>query len=225
MQNPAPTPPPTPVIAGPQGSLIVGGRGERASPTEIYQGYQNQRNELGQQLDRLENQRRDISRQLQQPMINGADEKALEGRLTQVDQRIAGVEKQIAEAEGNLAKSAAVPGAVVPPPNFDRGGPPEVAFVLMGLFIIVVLLPISIAFARRIWKRSTAAITKLPQEIYDRFARVDQSLDAIAIEVERIGEGQRFLTKMHTEQPRGLGAGPAERIESPERERQREGRK
>jgi hypothetical protein len=62
----------------------------------------------------------------------------------------------------------------------------------------------------------------IPQEIYDRFARVDQSLDAIAIEVERIGEGQRFLTRIHTEQQRALGAGPAERVESKLREAERQ---
>jgi hypothetical protein len=90
--------------------------------------------------------------------------------------------------------------------------------------MLIVLLPISIAFARRIWRRSAAAVSKLPQDLYDRFARVDQSLDAIAVEVERIGEGQRFLTRMYTEQQRSLGAGAAERVESPERERDRQSR-
>ena len=72
--------------------------------------------------------------------------------------------------------------------------------------------------------RSAVAISKMPQEIYDRFARVDQSLDAIAIEVERIGEGQRFLTRMQAEQQRALGAGPAERIEAADREKERQRR-
>jgi len=33
----------------------------------------------------------------------------------------------------------------------------------------------------------------------DRFARLEQAVDAIAVEVERISEGQRFLTKLQTE--------------------------
>ena len=33
----------------------------------------------------------------------------------------------------------------------------------------------------------------------DRLARIEQAVDAIAIEVERIAEGQRFLTKLQTE--------------------------
>ena len=37
---------------------------------------------------------------------------------------------------------------------------------------------------------------KLPTEIMQRFERMEQSLDAIAVEVERISEGQRFTTKL-----------------------------
>lgn len=195
----------------------------QSSPSAVYEGFKNQRHELADQLERLENQREQISSQLRQPDINSVDQKALEQRLISVDQRISVTEKLLAEADASVAKSAAVPGAVVEPPPFVREGPPEEVFFLAGMFIVVVLLPISIAFARRIWKRSSAAISKLPSDIYDRFARVDQSLDAIAIEVERIGEGQRFLTRMQTEQ-RALGAGAAEHIDVLEREREKQGR-
>lgn len=37
---------------------------------------------------------------------------------------------------------------------------------------------------------------QLPTEIIQRFERMEQSLDAIAVEVERISEGQRFTTKL-----------------------------
>jgi hypothetical protein len=30
----------------------------------------------------------------------------------------------------------------------------------------------------------------------ERFARLEQTMDAMAVEIERIGEGQRFLTKV-----------------------------
>ena len=191
----------------------------------MYEGFRNQRDELGRQLERLERQREEITQQLAEQPLNKVNEKSLETRLASVDQRVASTEQLIADADAKVASSAAVPGAVVPPPEYHRQGPPEEVFVLTGLFMILVLLPISIAFARRVWRRSAAAITKLPQEIYDRFARVDQSLDAIAVEVERVGEGQRFLTKMYTDQQRALGAGPAERMEIPERERERQARK
>jgi hypothetical protein len=42
----------------------------------------------------------------------------------------------------------------------------------------------------------------LPAARYDddRLARMEQAVDAIAIEVERIAESQRFLTRLQTEQ-------------------------
>ena len=51
-----------------------------------------------------------------------------------------------------------------------------------------------------------------PRELTDRLTRLEQSVDAVAIEVERIGEGQRFLTRLFTERgtPRASGEGAAE---------------
>jgi hypothetical protein len=98
-----------------------------------------------------------------------------------------------------LAQSAAIPGAVVPPPPYVPHGPPEEAFVLGGIFIVVVMLPLSIAMARRIWRRSAAVVTTFPKELADRLLRLEQTTEATSFEVERIGEGQRFLTRLFTE--------------------------
>ncbi len=59
-----------------------------------------------------------------------------------------------------------------------------------------------------------------PRELTDRLTHLEQSVDAVAIEVERIGEGQRFLTRVLTEHgtPRAPGEGAAEPIESKARE-------
>ena len=53
-----------------------------------------------------------------------------------------------------------------------------------------------------------------------RLARVEAAVEAIAIEVERVGEGQRYVTSLLSERepaPKALeGAGePARRVESP----------
>jgi len=37
------------------------------------------------------------------------------------------------------------------------------------------------------------------QRLEHRFSEIQQSLDAVAVEVERISEGQRFTTKLLTE--------------------------
>jgi len=46
-----------------------------------------------------------------------------------------------------------------------------------------------------------AAIRQIPAADNDRLQRLEQAVDAIAIEVERISEGQRFLTKLQVERP------------------------
>lgn len=220
----------------PQGSgpVVVVDQGGRATisggnPAQVYEGFRHQRSELANQLERLEDQRGNISGRLQSEDLNEVDRKGLEQRLQSVDQRITATEAQLAIADANVARTAAVPGAIVETPPPEPRGPPEEVFVLSGIFIFVVLLPISIAFARRIWKRGSNAISQIPQELYDRFSRLDHSIDAIAVEVERIGEGQRYLTRLHADQlqqrDRALGAGAAERVELPVREREGQTRK
>ena len=46
-----------------------------------------------------------------------------------------------------------------------------------------------------------------PSEIDDRLTNLEQSVDAVAIEIERVGEGQRFMTRFFTEQ--GIPRTPA----------------
>jgi hypothetical protein len=139
----------------------------------------------------------------------------LEARLTDLDQRILTVDQMLATNPVELAQSAAIPGAVVEPPRVINQGPSEDAYMLGSLLAMVVLLPISIAFARRIWRRSAAVITTFPRELADRLSRMEQAQEVTSLEVERIGEGQRFLTRLFTEGEgaRSLGAGAAQPIE------------
>ena len=69
-------------------------------------------------------------------------------------------------------------------------------FVPITFFIAsaVVLAPLARAHAKRIETRG--GIPKIPTEVLDRLERMEQAIDSIAIEVERISEGQRFTTKL-----------------------------
>ena len=208
------------------GNAPVVADGARSAPSAqaIYQGFRAQRSELSDQLDNLQGTREQVAGQLEQADQGSASAKALEARLSDIDQRISTVDKMLATNAVQLAQSAAIPGAVVerPPPVYH--GPPDAAFVLGAIFMVVVLLPLSIAYARRIWRRSAAVVTSIPKEIAERLFRMEQAVEATAVEVERIGEGQRFLTRLFTEGDgaRALGAGaqvpqpknvkPAERL-------------
>jgi hypothetical protein len=198
MPQQPPATPQAPVLAPSQ--ITVGGA-PIASAYDVYQAFRAQRRVLGSQMEGLQSERGDISRELQSETITGADRKGLEQRISQIDERIATLDKQIIEADAQVAKAAAVPGAAVDPPEPPRTGPPEEVWVLSTIFMLVVLLPMSIAYARRIWRKGAKIITNIPQELTDRIMRVEQTVEASAIEIERIGEGQRFITRVLTEGP------------------------
>jgi prefoldin subunit 5 len=218
MQQGIPAPvvaPVAPVPPAVQEKIVVAGGSGTASASAIYQALKAQRRELSSQLENLEDKRRDLSQRLEEPMVGGADRKGLEQRITEIDGRISAIDKQIAASESQIAQAAAVPGAVVEPRPIPRQGPPEEVFILGGMFIVVTLLPLSIALARRIWRRGVATITKLPAELTARLTRLEQGMDAVAVEVERIGEGQRYMARLFAEDGslRAIGAGAAEPVE------------
>ena len=201
----------------PNAPVIGGGARSAPSASAIYEGFRAQRRELTDQLHDLESTRNEITSQLEDIPPGDPQRAPLEARMKEVDNRISSVDQMLAGNSAQLAQAAAIPGAVVeaPPVQVIRNGPPEEAFVLGGMFIVVVLLPISIAFARRIWRRSAAVVTSLPREIAERMQRMEQAVEATALEVERIGEGQRFLTRLFTEGEgvRALAGGAGQPVE------------
>ena len=197
--SPPPEAPDAPrvTIVRPGSTPVIVGGGQ--SPLAVYRAQVAQRRELGDQADRLQNTRNELSARLGDPMLSGADRAGLEARIANIDARIASVDKQIAQTDADVARAAGVPGAIVEGPPEPRTGPPEEVYVLGGMFIVAAILPISLAFARRIWRRSAAVVSSLPQEVIDRLTRLDHAVDSIAVEVERIGEGQRFMTRVLSE--------------------------
>ena len=63
---------------------------------------------------------------------------------------------------------------------------------------IAVAFPLAIAYARRIWRGRQAASAQT-DTVAPRLDRLEQAVDAIAIEIERVAEGQRFVTKVLAE--------------------------
>jgi hypothetical protein len=202
---------PTPAIA----PTPVAAARSASSASAIYEGFKAQRRELTNQLDELQSTRREITGQLEDLAVGSPDRKPLETRMTDIDSRITSVDHLLAANATDVAKAAAIPGAVVEQPRIIDNNPPEEAYVLGGMFMLIVFLPLSIAWSRRIWRRSAAAVTAFPREIGERLLRMEQALEATSVEVERIGEGQRFLTRLFTEGEgtRTIGGGAAQPIE------------
>jgi hypothetical protein len=74
---------------------------------------------------------------------------------------------------------------------------PIVLFVTIGATSI--LYPIARALARRMEHGNSPAQSA---EITARLERMEQAIDSIAVEVERISEGQRFTTRLLSERVR-----------------------
>lgn len=69
-------------------------------------------------------------------------------------------------------------------------------------------------------RTATVDAAGVPSELTDRLTHLEQSVDVVAMEVERIGEGQRFMTRLFTEgaTAREAGEGVAASVESERRE-------
>lgn len=87
------------------------------------------------------------------------------------------------------------------PWNADNVIPPQVpqilAIVAIGVVAVIMAFPIGRAIARFIDRRGHAP--RVPEDVVRRLGSMEQSLDAIAIEVERMSEAHRFTTRLLTE--------------------------
>ncbi len=77
----------------------------------------------------------------------------------------------------------------------------SIGAVIIGLAVLftvgAILVPVARAVVRKIdADRRHAA---LPDDAAARIARMEAALESVAIEVERISEGQRFVTKLLAE--------------------------
>lgn len=94
------------------------------------------------------------------------------------------------------------------PSNFDARNiiPPQAVEISIAFFVMVAAIIIGLPLARAFSRRMDRAATRpnLAPELSTQLAQLNQSVDAIALEVERISEGQRYTTKLLSEQ-RGQG--------------------
>jgi hypothetical protein len=102
-----------------------------------------------------------------------------------------------------------VQGPIPPfPPGFI---PHEAVQIVQSFFITVAVIALGIpvlrAFTRRFVDRPPVTPV-LAANVENRLERIEQAVEAVAIEIERISESQRFLTKLMAE-PRALAGGSA----------------
>jgi hypothetical protein len=225
MQAQTPTPPaPNPGLPPISGDL-ASVQQQLAAVNVKLQGYRAQRDGLRRQLgDMLQDNpaRPGIQRQWADA---GAQVAHAEGEAAALKARIA----QLSGVSGDRIGDA---GQLVTPPSqgHNRQPDPDAIAVMSFLVAISFVLPISIALARRILRTAPKATpSSRPDDSTQRLDRIEQAVDTIAIEVERVSEGQRFITKLMAERSpaaqstqegagmRALGMGAAEPVAQDER--------
>jgi hypothetical protein len=204
---PTPTPSQITVSLGPPGSEVITIPTPRTA--RDIDALKARREELSNQLQSVDSRRSKLISQLKQTSDPTAI-KGLESRLSLLDSRQLQLESDIQQTGQQLTSPAAGLLAGATQPVFAGFGQKEV-MTLSVLSILFIFFPLAFGVARAMWKRSDrpgpapAVFTETAQ----RLERLEASVDAIAIEIERISEGQRFVTKLLSEgQPAPmLGAG------------------
>lgn len=156
------------------------------------------RSELSNQLTSAQGRREDLVRELRRSP-DGVARAGLESRLVVLDQRIVQLETDIAANGQQLARAPLALASNTEERAADRFGPFSsgqlTAISIVGT--VTVLMPLAVSFGRILFRRaSTPKPSPQILESTARLERMEQGLDAMAIEIERISEGQRFVTQL-----------------------------
>jgi hypothetical protein len=88
--------------------------------------------------------------------------------------------------------------APVPPVPPSRSRNQMGPGVAIGIVLTLAVFGLIAAF-RRVGRGQARRAPQLPSDSAERLERVERGMEAIAIEIERISEGQRFVTKLMSE--------------------------
>jgi hypothetical protein len=190
---------PTPQPAQPAQTAQSAPVAKAGTATLGYATLKGQERELRSQLETLTDRRSEIAGELSGK--EGIDKAGVEQRLAIVDNNIARVERDLSDVQAKLVTAA---------PAYTEKPPPDIRYVnndedmvgagFLGAFIMLVLLsPVlwrSFRGRKNRGAMTAAAAPSLPNE---RMDRMEQAIDSIAVEIERVSENQRFMTRLMTE--------------------------
>ncbi|MDF1506046.1 hypothetical protein [Roseisolibacter sp. H3M3-2] len=218
---PAAPPPPAPPAASAPVAVQVPGLEPIAfdqlpKNAQELQGLRERREILRDQLERASNRRDELVNQLNgeegQERLSAEARVGVQQRLQVLDERILQLERDQAATERLLSNAPPAVLAEVRQNERDQSNRVDedeavgVAFSTFGLGIVLTLVVSRVRAAMR-RRRGGAATTAAAAAADDpRIDRLAHAVEAIAEEVERIGEGQRFVTQLLASQQRETAA-------------------
>jgi hypothetical protein len=185
------------------------------TPAEL-RALKTRRSEISSQLENVAARRKTLANQIEQARIPAVQDGMVD-RLKVMDQRIVSLETDLAETGRllQLAPQSAYAGSETRIAttigggsggstgggnNYRSGIDEDIAIPLGALFILAVLMPLAITAARIWWRRATGTLPARQHKAEnDRLDRIEGAVETIALEMERVSEGQRFMTRMLTE--------------------------
>jgi hypothetical protein len=187
---PAAPPPPTPTPS--VGSL----------DGLTYAQLQSRQAELQDQRQALANRRANVAGTYER--ASGASKEGIAARLAVMDKSMAQFESDLSAVGLAMVPKRPVTGSSVPPfnqrpPNM-AGREMLLASVVVFLATMFIAVPAAVRRAKRRWLReSPSAGTNTIGVGNERLDRIEHAVDTIAVEIERVSENQRFMTRLMTE--------------------------
>jgi hypothetical protein len=161
-----------------------------------------QRRQLSDQLESVTDRRHDLIEEMRtvpQAALPGlqAQLAVLDARVTQLETDLARVGQEISMASPELI--AMVDESRNPPPTPDEFAP---GMAVGSVTTLAVLIGVYFFRRRGMKKRGLTSSPLMLAADSERLQRMEQGIDAMAVEIERISEGQRFVTKLLAEKER-----------------------
>ena len=200
-------PPPAPALAAESPNQAPAPFTGRPEDARILSGLRARREILSEQLEGVGERRSELVTQLTNTSFaEGGIRRGLEQRLQVLDERVVQLERDIVTTDRVLAGAPPQLLAEAAEPREVRHSGPSDEEVMgigatgLGLGILLMLVAGRI---RRWRRRGDRAAARDAAGSDPRIDRLSHAVDAIAVEVERIGEGQRFVTQLLAESRAG----------------------
>ena len=165
----------------------------------------NHRNGLMSDMRHLEDRQLELAQVLNRTPSGTTSHDVIAGQLKSIAQQLEATRVAISVIDAQLAgQPVAVP--AMPPVPITEFPPPQVIvnpplsdeliwrsagpIVLLALGMVAML-----GYMRRIARKTREVLVAIEKQVSSQHATLASGIDAIAVEVERLGEGQRFMSK------------------------------
>lgn len=174
-------------------------------------GLRARRAELADQLEETLDRRNEVAEEWEATPTSdraslGQVVAAMDGRIVQLEADIAATERALTSARPELLAAVAErEDAARAEREAVRDSNREERMAVLFAFFLVFML--GWTFFKGLWRR-TPPPRQASVESEGRLERIEQAVEAMAIEIERVSEGQRFVTKLLSESKAPVAAQP-----------------